>query len=190
MRLFFDTESSGLPKHKDYKQKQPWVVQLAMILSTEDKIYAETSLIIRSEKRNIEKGALNVHGINTNTSDNCGISEGTACFVFLELMLNCDEIVCHNVKFDRLLVAHMLHSNGFSSKAEFLFGYDSYCTMNNGVDICKIPRPRGRGLKWPTLQELHMQLFGEGFEGAHDALADVKATRRCYYKMKRRQDEK
>lgn len=30
---------------------------------------------------------------------------------------------------------------------------------------------------------VHRFLFNEDFEGAHDALSDVRATRRCYYEM-------
>ncbi|HUV85413.1 MAG TPA: hypothetical protein VMV86_06875, partial [Methanosarcinales archaeon] len=59
----------------------------------------------------------------------------------------------------------------------------SYCTMLEGTDICKIPSFRGN--KWPTLKELHKHLFNEDFEDAHDALADVEATRRCYYAIRK-----
>ncbi|HUV84631.1 MAG TPA: 3'-5' exonuclease [Methanosarcinales archaeon] len=186
MELFFDTETSGKADFKaNYKSKQPWIVQLAMILSTKDSILAEVSLIIHSDGRYIEKGALEVHGINTNTTDNCGVSQKTACFVFLELLLNCNTIVCHNVPFDRLLVAHMLHNSGFSSEADYLMGTDSYCTMDMGANICKLPGYRGK-YKWPKLDELYMHLFNNSFAGAHDALVDVKATRKCYYEMIRR----
>jgi hypothetical protein len=34
--------------------------------------------------------------------------------------------------------------------------------------------------------ELHKFLFEEEFDGAHDALNDIRATRRCYNAMKER----
>ncbi len=35
----------------------------------------------------------------------------------------------------------------------------------------------------PTLAELHHHLFGVGFEGAHDALADARAAARCHARL-------
>jgi DNA polymerase-3 subunit alpha len=53
--------------------------------------------------------------------------------------------------------------------------------------VCKIPGGQGR-FKWPTLAELHTTLFDVGFEGAHDAFADVRATARAFFEMARRGD--
>lgn len=49
--------------------------------------------------------------------------------------------------------------------------------------MVKLPRN-----KWPTLQELHTFLFGVGFEGAHDALVDVRACAKCYWEIQRRKN--
>lgn len=58
------------------------------------------------------------------------------------------------------------------------------CTMNESTDLCKIPGPYG--YKWPKLEELHKHLFGKTFDNAHDALADVRATARCLFELRRR----
>lgn len=57
---------------------------------------------------------------------------------------------------------------------------DGFCPMLHMTDICRLPHPRGwKGkYKWPKLQEAYRFCFGEDFEGAHDALADVRATAR------------
>lgn len=39
--------------------------------------------------------------------------------------------------------------------------------------------------KWPKLQELYKVLFGHSFEGAHNAMADVVATKDCFWEMVR-----
>ena len=39
------------------------------------------------------------------------------------------------------------------------------------------------GYKRPKLQELHVKCFGEEFDGAHDALADVSATKDCFFHL-------
>ncbi|MHA7056780.1 hypothetical protein ACWGOQ_0006140 [Aquimarina sp. M1] len=57
------------------------------------------------------------------------------------------------------------------------------CTMLTSTNYCKISG--NYGYKWPTLSELHIKLFGEDFEGAHDASADIMATEKCFWEMKR-----
>ena len=54
--------------------------------------------------------------------------------------------------------------------------------MKLATDYCKIPGMYG--YKWPSLSELHIKLFNEDFEEAHDASADISATARCFWKMK------
>jgi len=179
MELFFDTETSGLYKFKlPYSDpSQPWVVQLGMILSDRDFIYHEVNMIIRADDRIIEPGAEQVHCISKEISNRVGIPENLALTLFNTIRNNADICICHNFDFDAGLMRAMHHRvkiPGF----EFT---KSYCTMKSSTDLCKLP---GRyGYKWPKLQELHKFLFGEEFVDAHDALADVRATRRCYYEM-------
>ncbi|MFA6363505.1 hypothetical protein [Methanoregula sp.] len=63
-----------------------------------------------------------------------------------------------------------------------------FCTMKTPqvVSWCKIPKASGRGYKWPTLNELHLQLFQEEFTGSHNAGADVEACARCYFELRKR----
>lgn len=53
--------------------------------------------------------------------------------------------------------------------------------MESSTNFCAIPS--NWGLKWPTLTELHTKLFKEGFDGAHDALDDVKACARSFFEL-------
>jgi len=48
--------------------------------------------------------------------------------------------------------------------------------------MLKIPDPKW-GYKWPKLQELHNHLFGESFEEAHNAMADIEATKKCFIEL-------
>ena len=57
-------------------------------------------------------------------------------------------------------------------------------TMLASVDFCKIP---GKfGFKWPKLMELHQKLFGCDFDNAHDSSADIAATEKCFWELKKR----
>ncbi|MBC7525895.1 MAG: 3'-5' exonuclease, partial [Flavobacterium sp.] len=51
------------------------------------------------------------------------------------------------------------------------------------TNFCAIPGPYG--YKWPKLSELHYKLFQTGFEEAHNAAADIQATAKCFWELKR-----
>ena len=85
------------------------------------------------------------------------------------------------------MICKMLYDNGLDQMAKKLWDQDERwcCTMIRSTDYCQLPGRYGK-YKWPKLEELHFKLFGESFEGAHDALADIRATMRCYYEMEKR----
>ena len=56
--------------------------------------------------------------------------------------------------------------------------------MERTKNICKIEG--NYGYKWPKLQELHQHLFSEDFLESHNSDADVTATAKCYWEMKKR----
>ena len=58
------------------------------------------------------------------------------------------------------------------------------CTESSAL-LCKLPGGRGGKFKLPTLSELHLFLFKENFEEAHNATADVEATARCFFELVR-----
>lgn len=184
MELFIDTETSGKFDFKSSYKKphQPWICQIALILSSKEEIFAQACFLIESEGRKIEPSAYQVHGINTDTCDRYGIMESTTCYIFLEALHSCNVIVAHNLKFDRLMICNLLYRNSFEKEAEYLLSFDSYCTMEKGTNITRLPGRFGK-YKWPTLEELHRHFFNRGIEGAHDALVDTKAMRKCYYEI-------
>ena len=63
------------------------------------------------------------------------------------------------------------------------FNKSKLCTMKSSTGYCKIPG--NYGYKWPKLSELHLKLFGEDFEEAHDASADINATEKCFWEMRK-----
>ena len=60
--------------------------------------------------------------------------------------------------------------------------------MQRSTNFCAIPNPNSYygGYKWPKLEELYRKLFGRMFDNAHDALADVVATKECFFALKQR----
>lgn len=184
--LFFDTETTGLPK--DYRapvtdvDNWPRLVQLAWIqLDTETGKQSEHNYIIKPDGFEIPKAASDVHGITTEIATQKGYKLRDVIRVFALRVLDCDFFVGHNVGFDRKIVGAELIRCGIE---DVLHGKPRVCTMFSTTKFCNLPGKRGP--KWPTLQELHKKLFGFEFDGAHDALADVIACKNCFVELLKR----
>lgn len=180
--LFFDTETDGMLRFRDADDHpdQPRVLQIAMILADEQKTWAEVNLLVHAE-RPVPDEVFKIHGISEEMSRKYGVVPQLAAAVFNHLARSADQIVCHNVDFDmRVMKAQFARMkrdvSDWNSKP-------TYCTMKKATSVLKIASDRG-GFKWPKLQEAYKALVDpEGFEGAHDALADVRACRAVYHKL-------
>ena len=188
--LFFDTETSGFIK-KDLPIDDPdqaWCVQIGAILATEEETLEEMNLLIQSDGRSMNPFAEEVHGISVEYADEHGLPELEVTEAFGKLLRKADKIVCHNFDFDWKYVTHMMERNldNLSDEARSAFYLDlpNQCTMKDKkvVSFCGLKNKAGR-TKWPKLVELHEKLFGEAFDGAHDAFADISATARCYFEL-------
>lgn len=192
MELFFDTETTGLPLFKEpaTHPKQPDVIQLAAILSTEDEIVETLNYIINPDDINpgwtINPFAAAAHGISEEKIRAEGVSTLKAIDHLLELASKADLLVCHNVSFDQKLVEGAMHKASYQYDDIMLISNGTYyCTMKKSTSMCGLKKKNGT-IKWPKLDELYQILFDCSFEDQHDALADVMATRRCYYELIRR----
>jgi DNA polymerase III epsilon subunit-like protein len=184
-KLFFDTETNGLPTNWKAKSSQvecfPRIVQIAWIVTDERlNTLKEVNLIIKPDGWEIPKEAMEVHGITMEIAHEKGITIAEATQQFEDDLkeFNVEELVAHNISFDEKVVESEIYRQG---KTPSLSHLTHTCTMKSSVDLCKLPNPRFSGsYKWPRLSELHQFLFNEDFDGAHDALNDIKATVRSY----------
>lgn len=187
MELFFDTETSGFI-NKNLPADHPnqaWIMQIAFILSDKERIYTEFSSLIKAEGRSCTPGAQAIHQIYTEECDKGGIPEISAAHAFWDAFThtNLNTIVAHNISFDLAFIEHLMHRLKLNVALNAIEEFPHFCTMKNSTNLCKLPGRFGK-YKWPKLTELYRFLFDEDFEGAHDALVDVRATRRCYYRLK------
>lgn len=194
MYLFFDTETSDLPNFKasNSHPSQPWIVQLAAILTNEcNKPFQTISLIIRSNGLPMTPEAETVHGISVEIADTYGITSANALGMFLDIASKADYLIAHNISFDFRLLSIMATRICQEAKDDIFQlkeNKEHICTMRSTTKLCALPYPSGKaGCKWPKLEELYYFLFSETLEYAHDALADVNATRRCFFELKRRE---
>lgn len=186
MHLFFDTETTGLPRNWQAPVSDidnwPRMIQIAWILcDTKGKRIESNDFIIKPENFIIPREASRVHGITTEKANQEGVALETVLKKFNSLVKQCEYIVAHNVSFDeKILGAELIRKNipsDFESKRKL-------CTMHASTNYCKIPGPYG--YKWPKLSELHIKLFGQDFKFAHDASADINATEKCFWEMRKR----
>lgn len=171
--LYADTETTGMWDFKAGVEdaKQPHLVQVAAILASEAGVESWKTYVKLPAGANIEPGAAKVHGITPAMLENEGMPLLDALSTLKSMMLVADCLVCHNVSFDE----KVLKSAYFRAKIPFQ-PLPTFCTMQATTKICKLPGKYG--YKWPTLDEAYRILVDPaGFEGAHDALADVKACR-------------
>ncbi len=185
MTLVFDTETTGKADMKSpvTASHQPHLVQLGAILFDDDwKVRGELNLIVAPEWNPIPKEASDIHGITNEIALKCGVPLGSVMSAFGEMADIADAFVCHNFDFDYLVMAAS-HFRITQCVGALMFMRDrSFCTMKATTQICKLPGAYG-DYKWPKLQEAYKHFFGKEFDGAHDAMADVRACAEVYRKV-------
>ena len=185
MYLFFDTETTGLPK--DWKapvsdlDNWPRLVQIAWShYDVSGNKISENNFIIKPQGFVIPSYSSTVHKISTERALQEGVDLNMALEKFVKEIKNVKFLVAHNMDFDTKIVeSEFLRNNIVSNISEI----SKICTMRKTTNFCQIKGPYG--FKWPTLAELHLKLFEEGFEDAHDASVDIMACAKCFFKLKK-----
>lgn len=178
MYLIFDTETSGLPVWSapvDY-HLQPRIVQLAFVLlDSQFKERMSFCSLIESNGWTIEEGAQRVHGIDVEDCNKFGISIEDALSIFHASALKSEKVCAFNLKFDSLLIDIEM-----SKLQQSLYNWQNHgiCAMLESTPVCKLPKSRGNGFKWPKLDEAFDFMFNEPRVNQHDALQDCRDTGR------------
>lgn len=185
MYLFFDTETTGLPRNWKAPVSDlnnwPRLVQLAYLYydNSGNKI-AEGDFIIKPEGFKIPTDASKIHGISTERAIREGKSISSVLQDFQVFVEQASYLVAHNMSFDEKIVGAEFLRNGMPNSIQTK---SKICTMEKSTKFCAIDGPYG--YKWPKLSELHYKLFRTGFEEAHNAAVDITATAKCFWELKR-----
>lgn len=177
MRAFiFDTETSGLVKNSLVPlASQPRIIELFGHLVEDEtgEVIDEIEFMCHPGIE-IEAKITQITGIrNEDLKDKPPFADYAP--QLLEMISRSDSVVAHNLSFDMALV-----------EADCL-----RCSMRPAWPprlICLVEQSewiRGHRLK---LGDLHEELFGEPFAGAHRARSDVEALTKCFMELKRRGD--
>lgn len=184
--LFFDTETTGLPRNWNASASEtknwPRLVQLGWIQF--DSTGAELDRgnhIIKPKGFTIPVESSNVHGKTHEYAMQNGEDLNGVLSEFQRLVSESSVLVAHNMSFDEKVVG----AEFYRAKMDNIIADKvRKCTMESSTDYCAIEGPYG--YKWPSLSELHIKLFGFDFEGAHDAMADIEATAKCFWELRKR----
>jgi DNA polymerase III subunit epsilon len=179
MILFFDTETTG-------KSRDSHLVQLGAILVDDD--FSEKALIkilVKPDGFTIPEDVAQFHGISQEIASRSGVRLRAACSIFYSLTLQARRLVAHNLDYDLGIMDTAFRAVN-AGKDYHNPHTDYYCTMKRATTICRIPNPYPQygPFKWPTLSEAYAHFHdGAKFEGAHDALNDVRACIAVYKKL-------
>jgi len=178
-RLFFDTETTGLPdwKKPSESDSQPHIVQIAAILTDEDtrKIISSIDLIIKPEGWVISPEMTEIHGITTEHALDVGVSEKLAVELFIELMGDALR-VAHNTTFDNRIIRialkrympDLIPDEVWKDRSTY------HCTLMNARKIMG-------GKSGHTLEEAYKHFTGKDMENAHSAMPDTQACMEIYW---------
>ncbi len=185
MYLFFDTETTGLPRIWGAPvtdlENWPRLVQLAYLLYDENgnKISA-VNHIVKPENFVIPSEASRYHGITTERANLAGISVLTVLNEFQTFIDRAECLVAHNMNFDEKIIGAEFLRNHLPDS---LAAKRKICTMQMTTNFCAIEGPFG--YRWPRLCELFYKLFGTGFIEGQSAVSDIEATAKCFWELKR-----
>ncbi len=185
MYLFFDTETTGLPRNWKAPvtdlDNWPRLVQLAYLQFDKNgnKILGG-DFIIKPEGFTIPADVSRIHGISHEKAVNEGVLLKDVLQNFQSLIEESEVLVAHNMSFDEKIAGAEFLRTGMPNTIP---SKQKICTMLSTTNFCAINGPYG--YKWPKLSELHYKLFKTGFEEAHNAAVDINATAKCFWELKR-----
>ena len=179
IKAIFDTETTGLLKpNAVHVDEQPEVVELyACVINEEYELIREFDHLIKP-KIPLTEELTRIHGI-TNDMLKDKPSFGEVFDEFAEFMTGVDEMIAHNLAFDRSMIANEMIR--IDKLLNFPWPRIHTCTVEMSMPIEQ---------RRMSLSKLHQHAVHKPHEGAHRAKADVFALVRCYHWLMEREDDK
>lgn len=190
MLLFFDTETTDLLNFKQdlmHADQTARICQLAAALVDPEtrETVEELNVLIKPEGWDtISPDAFKAHGLTVERCEAEGVPMTAALEQFNAMKARATRRIAYHINYDKRMMAREANIYGIPHDSE---GLDTFCAMTNCVKIVNLP-PTERMLQYginkpktPNLGEAYRHFFGEDFENAHDAMADVRATIKVYF---------
>ena len=171
--LFIDTETTGLSVTDQ-------ILQFAAIYGVFDgERFHEDSRINQfiNITTSINFFAQRVHGISKRMVESYDYIDAYIDD-FLQYIEKSDHVVGHNISFDMRMLKQDCERIG---REHDLDSCSTFCTMRD-VAYQELLNTK----KAPKLGLLYSHLFGKDFDHAHDAMADIEATKDCFVELAKR----
>lgn len=171
----FDTETTGLPRSRlSPLEKQPEITELYACHFDDEsgKVVDEFDSLFKTRK-SIPPETVKINGIDDEMVKDCK-PFSNHCEKVIKFLNHGERVTGHNIRFDIDMVGFEVQRCAYKG---IIFPQKRLCTIEQTMHL------RGKRLKLGILHEL---LFGETFEDAHRAKADVQAQVRCYMELKKR----
>lgn len=175
--LFLDTEVVGSVKTLDMPIEMsdfwPRIFQIGWIITDkESHVIKEKNYLIKPIGFVIPNETAIVHGVTNDVALKFGSNLKDVLLELHKDIQSSNAIIGHNIEYDLKVICAEFY------RLNYIFVYNKkkiYDTMKSGAYLAEM------NSKWPKLQELYKVLFGHSFEGAHNAMADVVATKDCFW---------
>lgn len=186
MYLFFDTETTGLPKRWNAPVNEvanwPRLVQFAFLrYDLDGNKVSEGNYVIYPEGYSIPVSASRIHRITTERAMKEGVPLITVLEEFDYQIEKASCLVAHNMSFDEKIMGAEFIRSGLKNR---ITEKKRICTMQMSTNFCALKGPYG--YRWPRLSDLYYKLFNSPLIEAHNASVDIRATAQCFWEMKSR----
>lgn len=178
MYIAWDTETTGLPRVRTpptlknlHNYDMCRIVSLAAVkYSSRGRELASFHRIIKPDGYKVE--ATEIHGITHEYAEMHGTPFQEVFREFIEFIGPVDTLVAHNSKFDENVLLSETLRRGL--------------TLPSLQFVCTNQMHKEKMFSPIKLIDLYTNTFGEGFDGAHDALNDARACGKVYPVLKER----
>lgn len=184
--LFIDTEASGLPKNWKAPFSEegnwPYAVQVSWIIYTKagEEVKRENYYISNNDFE-ITPAALAIHGITAAYRRQHGEDRRKILsFLADDLHQYQPLVIGHFMEFDALVLGAEFYRTGRENP---ITGLPLFCTMLVTKNYIRNPLH-----KYLHLGDLYYLLFNDPLQQQHNALADARATAKCFFEMVKRGD--
>lgn len=188
--LFFDTETTGLPKKRgvsalDDSSVWPDLVSISWQLYDDREMVRKESHIIKPEGFKIPDESVRFHGITTELAEVHGKPLNEILIQFAEDVILSDRIVAHNLEFDKNVIFHSFKWR-LSKDVNWWPVNSEFCSLQKAMNEMKMPSKFGKPsdpYKMPGLDELWKDTFGtDAPANAHSSERDVDVLQKIVWR--------
>ena len=189
--IFFDTETTGLPKNKnktglESSNNWPDLVSICWMIYEDKKLVRTENHIISPEGWTIPLEASRIHKITNEIAHRDGKPLIDILALFKYDIEKCYRIIAHNLHFDKNVLFHAYKWRLGIDPMLFWPTHAEFCSAKKSTNEMKLasayPKPNDP-YKIPSLKELYENTFHkEAPTNAHNAERDVEVLQQIVWK--------